>query len=366
MSVERPAPPDTRRSPRRRSALRRHAPFLLFFAAFTAYCAFLQFSMQDALSRLYLVRIFFQVAIAAAVIAAMRNVVGVRMFGMFSSVIIALAFLATGLLLGLVLLGLILGVVLLVRGALIRERVQEAHRVAILVTVVGVTVSSIAIIGLEWAQHSLFFAVLFPVLISAWFAERYVERVTRVGWDDPTKALLWTIAGIVVSFLVITQDPLVNYVMLTPLTWPILVLINWFLGTRVRFRLLERYRFGGVSRYALTDGPIRGDFGDDVLTMNVRNREFVAKAHEGRGEADPDPARDPDGEVVRDPADPRRPRPLHGLDGNPRPLRPEARLGSRRRRDPARPLEREGRVRHERGASIREGHRGTRSRDPRR
>jgi len=25
------------------------------------------------------------------------------------------------------------------------------------------------------------------------------------------------------------------------------------------------------------DGPIRGDFGDDILTMNVRNREFVAK-----------------------------------------------------------------------------------------
>jgi alpha-L-glutamate ligase-like protein len=277
MSVERPGPRDARPSPRRRGALRRHAPFLIFVAAFTAYCAFLQFYMQDALIRLYLVRIFFQVAIAAAVIAAIRNVVGVRMFGMFSSVIIALAFLATGLLLGLVLLGLILGVVLLVRGALIRERVQEAHRVAILVTVVGVTVSSIAIIGLEWAQHALFFAVLFPVLISAWFAERYVERVTRVGWDDPTKALLWTVAGIVVSFLVITQDPLVNYVMLTPLTWPILVLINWFLGTRVRFRLLERFRFGGVSRYALGDGPIRGDFGDDVLTMNVRNREFVAK-----------------------------------------------------------------------------------------
>ena len=262
---------------RRRASLRPHLPFIAFVAAFTAYCAFLQFFLTDVLGRLYLVRIFFQVAIAAAVIASLRNVVGVRMFGMFSSVIIALAFLATGLLLGLVLLGLILAITLLVRGALVRERVQEAHRVAILVTVVGVTVSSIAIIGLEWNAHALFFTVLFPILISAWFAERYVERVTRVGWDDPTKAMIWTLVGILVSFLVITQDPLVNFVMLTPLTWPALVLINWFLGTRVRFRLLERFRFGGVSRYALGDGPIRGDFADDVLTMNVRNREFVAK-----------------------------------------------------------------------------------------
>ncbi len=272
-------PKDARARPpgRRRASVRRHLPFLIFFAAFTAYCLYAQFLLTEVLGRLYLVRIFFQVTIAAAVIASIRNVVGARMFGMFSSVIIALAFLATGLFLGFLILGLILGVVLLVRGALVRERVQEAHRLAILVTIVSVTVSSIALIGLQWQAHELFFAVLFPVLISAWIAERYVERITRVGWDEPTKALIWTLVAIGISFFVITQDPLVNFVMLTPLTWPLLVLINWFLGTRIRFRLLERYRFGGVSRYAMAGGPIRGDFGDDVLTMNVRNREFVAK-----------------------------------------------------------------------------------------
>ena len=268
---------NARPSQRRGASLRRHFPFLAFLAAFTVYCVYLQFYLTDALNRLYLVRIFFQVAIAALVIAAIRNVVGARTLGMFASVIIALAFLATGLFLGLVVFGLILGVVVLVRGALVRERVQEAHRIAILVTIVSVTISSIAIIGLEWQQHALFFAVLFPVLISAWFAERYVERVIRVGWDEPTKELIWTVVAIVVSFFVIIQDALVNVVMLNPLTWPLLILINWFLGTRIRFRLLERFRFGGVSRYALGDGPIRGDFGDDVLTMSVRNREFVAK-----------------------------------------------------------------------------------------
>ena len=262
---------------RRWASVRRHLPFLAFIAGFTTYCAYLQFYLADALNRLYLVRVFFQVAIAAAVIASIRNIIGARTLGMFAAVIIALAFLATGLLLGLVMFGLIFGVVLLVRGALVPEGVQEAHRIAILVTIVSVTISSIAIIGLQWQHHELFFAVLFPVLISAWFAERYVERVTRVGWDEPTKALIWTVVAIVVSFLVITQDAFVNAVMLNPLTWPLLVLINWFLGTRIRFRFLERFRFGGVSRHALGDGPIRGDFGDDVLTMSVRNREFVAK-----------------------------------------------------------------------------------------
>ncbi len=278
--MDAPRPADRRREKRTRrvgASLRRHAPFLAFMGGFTTYAAYLQFFQAGALAQLFLVRIFFQVAIAATVVAAMRNVVGLRTLGMFASVIIALAFLATGLFLGLAMFGLILGVVLLARGALVRERVQESHRVAILVTIVSVTIASVALLGLDLSLHQLFFAVLFPVLISAWIAERYVEQVVRVGWDRPTIALIWTVVAIVVSFLVITQDALVNFVMLNPLTWAALVLINWLLGTRLRFRLSERFRFGGVSEYALAGGPIRGDFGDDVLTMNVRNREFVTK-----------------------------------------------------------------------------------------
>ncbi len=261
---------------RARKPLRGHLPFAVFLAALTAYCAYLQVDLAGLLPRLYLVRIFFQVALAALVVATMRNLLGIKTLGMFSVVIIALAFLATGLLLGLALFGVILAVVMLARGALIAERVQGAHRIAILVTIVSITIASVVLLGVEIGQHELFFAVLFPVLISAWMAERYVERVTRVGWDEPTETLGWTLAAIVLAFAVVTFDPLVNAIELNPLTWPLLVFLNWLLGTRIRFRLSERYRFGGVSTYALGDHPAAGDFADDVLTMNTRNRDYVA------------------------------------------------------------------------------------------
>jgi alpha-L-glutamate ligase-like protein len=244
---------------------------------FGAYCLFLQFEMGPALQRLFLTRIFFQVAVAALVIAAMKNVLGVRTLGLFAPAIVALAFLATGLLLGMGLLAITLSAVLLTRASIIREKVQEAHRVAILVTIVSITVASIAVIGLEYNQHMLFFAVLFPVLIIGWIGERYVERMDRVGWEDPTKELLWTVGAILVSFFVIIQDPLINLIMFNPVFWFLLVLLNWFLGTRVRFRFSERFRFGGVRRYFLGDDPVQGDFAQDVLTMTVRNREFVGK-----------------------------------------------------------------------------------------
>src|SRR3989442_6257637 len=79
------------------------------------------------------------------------------------------------------------------------------------------------------------------------------------------------------SFIVIIQEPLINLVMFNPVFWFLLVFLNWLLGTRVRFRLSERFRFGGVRRYFLADNAVQGDFGDDVLTMTVRNREFVGK-----------------------------------------------------------------------------------------
>ncbi len=269
--------PDGSKYRKLRLSLRHHLPFIAFMAGFGLYCIFLQFEMSDALQRLYLTRIFFQVAVAALLIAAMKNVLGVRTLGLFAPAIVALAFLATGLILGLALLTVTLGTVLLTRASLVRERVQEAHRVAILVTIVSITVASIAVLGLQFQLHQLFFAVLFPVLIIGWIGERYVERVDRVGWEDPTKELLWTVAAIVISFIVIIQDPLINLVMFNPVFWFLLVFLNWLLGTRVRFRLSERFRFGGVRRYFLADNAVEGNFGDDVLTMTVRNREFVGK-----------------------------------------------------------------------------------------
>lgn len=260
-----------------RGRLRRHWPFLLFFAALVGYCAYLQLEFRDALLQLFFVRIFFQIALAALVIAFLKNVVGVKTMGMFAPVIIALSLTFSGVVLGFSILGAVLGVVVLTRAALVRERVQEAHRVAILVTMTGVTITSLAILGLEIGQHELFFGILLPVLISAWMAERYVEQVRRVGWETPSAALGWTLGAIIISFLVITQDPLVDFVLTNPLTWAVLVALHWLLGTRIRFRLGERFRFSGIRRYNLGDSPTAGDFGDDVLTMPVRNREFVER-----------------------------------------------------------------------------------------
>src|SRR2546425_12273752 len=77
-----------------RLLLRRNLPFIAFMAGFGLYCIFLQFEMSDALQRLYLTRIFFQGAVAALVIAAMTDLLGVRALGLCSPAIVTPAFLS--------------------------------------------------------------------------------------------------------------------------------------------------------------------------------------------------------------------------------------------------------------------------------
>ncbi len=263
-------------TPSLRVKLRKSLPFLIFILVFTVYVVYLQLQFQDALAQLLLVRVFFQIAVAALVIAVLKNVLGLRTIGTFAPAIIAIAFLATGLFLGLALLGIILFAVVVVRRALAGERIQSAHRVAILVTTVSVSISTIAVLGLEFGQHELFFSILFPILINAWMGEEYVEQTARVGWKSPTIGLAATVGTMVVSFLVISQDALINFVITNPLSWLALVLVNWYLGTHVRFRIGDRFRFWGPLHYR-GDDPAPGDFGDDILTIIMRNRDFVDK-----------------------------------------------------------------------------------------
>ncbi len=96
-----------------------------------------------------------------------------------------------------------------------------------------------------------------------------------MGWGPPTKALLGTLLLIIASYLVIVQDPLVDLIMREPLTWPLLVLLHWFLGTRVEIRLSEKLRFGSLKR--LEDVVLNGGLSASILTMNRRNREFVER-----------------------------------------------------------------------------------------
>ncbi len=249
---------------------RRHAPFAALVAGLAIFTAWLQLNIGPFASSLMSLHIFFQVMLGATAIAVLRNVVGLKTYGTFGAVIVATAMLVEGPLLGFLIFGSMLTAVVLSRAALSGEGIQESHRVAILVIVVGVAAALASVAGFFTSLANLAYAALFPILITAWIAERFVEEISRTGWPSASRTLAWTFAAVVLAYAVMVQTALVAAVVLNPLLWTLLVLANWFLGTRVRFRLSERYRFRGAK-----PGEDDTDLGGNVLTMNRRNREYV-------------------------------------------------------------------------------------------
>ena len=246
-----------------------HAPFLAFVAVIGAVTLWFQLSVAPFVASLLSLHVFFQIVLGATAVAILRNLVGLKTYGTFVAVIVAVSLLLAGPVLGFLIFAFMLLAVVLARGAISREGIQEAHRVAILVTIVALVAVGSTLAGAYLSAPGLAYAAVFPVLITAWFAERFVEDILRVGWAKSLRTLGLTTVAIVVAYVVMVQEPLVAFVARNPLSWTGLVLLNWLLGTRVKFRISERFRFRG-SRPGRDDALDGG-----ILTMNRRNRDYV-------------------------------------------------------------------------------------------
>ncbi len=248
---------------------RRHLPFAAFLGLLAIATTWLQFNLAPFATTLLSLHVLFQIVLGATAVAILRNVVGLKTYGTFGAVIVASAMVVAGALLGFLLFAFMLLAVVLVRAALAGEAVQESHRVAILVTVVAMTAAAGTVLGAFSLAPGFAYAALFPILITAWLAERFVEEIVRVGWYPGLRTLALTVVSVVVAYVVMIQTPVVAFVVLNPVTWTGIVILNWLLGTRVRFRISERFRFRGTK-----SGDESG-LGGSVLSMNLRNREFI-------------------------------------------------------------------------------------------
>lgn len=250
---------------------RKHFPLIGLLVVLLVIGEYVRLNMDRFFFVLFFSRLFFELAVGVTVIAVIRNVVGIRTLGTFAPAIVALAFLQTGPIIGVLLLLNIVAVVVLARQALSEEKIQQAHRVAILVILVVLAIALLELLAEVYRFPEIGLTFLFPVLITAWFAERYVERVDRLGWTQPSYAFLGTVLMILVAWFVMSQEWLVVLMIQNPESWTLLVLVNWILGTRVKTRLIDRFRFRPVRAAVLANAA------PGYLTINVRNRDFISR-----------------------------------------------------------------------------------------
>jgi hypothetical protein len=173
----------------------------------------------------------------------MRNVVGVRAFGTFMPVLIALAFRETGLVGGLVLFALVVAVGLSFRFYLERLRLMLVPRLTAVVTIVVILMVGLSMISARVGWEVGLSVGLFPMVILA----MVIERMSII-WEErgPHDALLEGAGSALIAtlaYLAMGLD-LVQYLVIV---YPELLLV--ILGATIMLGRYSGYRLSELVRF---------------------------------------------------------------------------------------------------------------------
>ncbi len=181
--------------------------------------------------------------LAILLIVFARNVIGIRTMGTFMPVLIAMAFLETRLVPGLISFGVILGIGLAIRAWLSRLNLLMVPRISAVVVVVILLMQAIGIAANCLHEPDFMRVTFFPLIIIAWT----IERASTIWEEDGARNTVIQLAGSVgagvVSYLVLSSSYL-QYVLYTfsEINFSILGVIL-MLGTYTGYRLTELIRF---------------------------------------------------------------------------------------------------------------------------
>lgn len=192
-------------------------------------------------------RLLMMVPLGALVVVILRNVVGIRTSGTFMPILLALAFLETKLLAGLIIFLMVIGVGLSVRSSLSRLNLLLIPRIsAVVVVVIGIMVS-VSVFGYLMQMPFARSVTLFPTIILAWTVERL-----SVLWeeDGPKEVGLQTAGSLLAAVLCyfVMGNTTLGYMIFTfPEMLLVVLAVILMFGQYTGYRLSELRRFAPFS-----------------------------------------------------------------------------------------------------------------------
>jgi hypothetical protein len=193
-------------------------------------------------------RVLLLIPVGALILVLLRNLVGIKTFGTFMPVLIALAFRETQLLWGIVLFSLVVGLGLAVRFYLDRLRLLLVARLAVVLTVVVLLMAGLSVLSQQLGMPRGLSLALFPMVIMT----MTIERMSIV-WDErgSTEALLQGAGSLVaaaVAYVAMFRPRLEHLVFVFPELLLLVLAALLLLGRYTGYRLTELARFRALAR----------------------------------------------------------------------------------------------------------------------
>jgi len=180
------------------------------------------------------------------VIAAARQIVGIKAFGIYTPSIIAVALLATGLKYGLAIFIVILAVALAMRFVLKGFQLLYMSRTAIMLSVVAISVLLFLAVGGSLQRTGLASVSIFPLLIMITIVEKFVIVQTEKGFRTAFALALETMFLAAVCYFLVQWEAFELLVLNFPVIIVLIVIANIGLGKWTGLRFSEYYRFRDV------------------------------------------------------------------------------------------------------------------------
>ncbi len=193
-------------------------------------------------------RILLMVPVGAFIMLILRNLVGVKTFGTFMPVLIAISFKWTSLLAGLTLFSLVVGLGLLVRFYMERLKLLLVPRLTAVLIVVVLIMALVSVVSNRLGLEVGLSIALFPMIIMT----MTIERVS-VAWDERGAGYAMKMAAgslmiASLAYLVMSWPPLEHLMFVYPEMLLILLGFTLILGRYSGYRLTELTRFRALAR----------------------------------------------------------------------------------------------------------------------
>lgn len=193
-------------------------------------------------------RILLTIPIGALLLVVLRNVVGIRTFGTFMPVLIALAFRETQLIWGLVLFSLVVSLGLVVRFYFEHLRLLLVPRLASVLIVVVLLMAGLSVVSHALGLERGLSVALFPMVILTMTIERMSIVWEERGRRDALIQGLGSLVAAAISYLAMTARTVEHLVFVFPELLLLVLAATLLLGRYTGYRLTELYRFRAFAR----------------------------------------------------------------------------------------------------------------------
>jgi hypothetical protein len=202
------------------------------------------FSLPIQTQSLY--RILLLIPFGALILVILRNVVGVKTFGTFMPVLVALAFRETQLLWGLFWFVIIVGTGLTLRFYLENLKLLLVPRLASVLIIVVMLMAALSIITHNLGLERGLSVALFPMVIMTMTIERMSIVWEERGASEALQQGGGTLIAAVLAYLIITNEFISHFVFIFPESLLVLLACTLLLGRYTGYRLLELKRFKAI------------------------------------------------------------------------------------------------------------------------